>query len=144
MISDDEKQDALDRIDSRSNVNTQTGCLLWTGFSRGYQLPASILGVRADIKALAYRIANDTLPTDMVVRTSCIHGEKLCVEPGHLIAVYRRWRHKNTQLSADTIEEICAAICTGESYRSIGRRFGVSRQTICNINKGKIKRCKNG
>ena len=122
----------------------ETDCILHTG-----QVSPNGYGRLSDGKRYAHRWAwevfHDTpIPEGLVVKHNC--DTKLCINPLHLDlgtqsenvqeAYDRGLRKPTRKLSNDQIKAIKIRI--NENNSALAREFGVSRQLICDISKGRI------
>jgi len=130
----------INRIQKRIGFNPETGCSEWYGVKLHYKLPITIQGKTYDAKTLAWRLAGNTVPSGFVIRETCTAGHLQCVNPDHMECVPRRYRHKNSRLTAEQINEIADLVEIKMSYRTIAKRYDVSRQTVLNVAKQRIKR----
>jgi hypothetical protein len=103
------------------------GCWLWTGHRQtngaGQVTGHGRRGVLAH--RFAYELARGPIPTATQIQHMC--GVRLCCNPDHLVLV------ADAPLTPDQVRAIRELANRGESYRDIGREYGVSRTTVGNI-----------
>lgn len=133
----------LDRIKRRCKEDTLTGCLSWTGKKSDYRLPVSIHGIQYDARDLSWRVNGNTIPAGLVLKQTCAAGNPVCVNPMHLTLIPKRYRHRNTRLTSIQVKEITTLLAEKIPYREIGKRYEVSRQTVLNIARKKIRTINN-
>ena len=129
--------------------HTEHGCWYWLGRTiHGY-------GVGANYQAhrLAYELARGPIPPGLFVRHTC--GNRQCCQPEHLYLgsvadnASRAWirkrqagasytaRRTHKHLNAAQVVEIRARHAAGETLNALSERFGVTRQCLANVVKGK-------
>jgi hypothetical protein len=74
---------------------------------------------------VAYELARGPIPLATQVQHAC--GVRLCCNPEHLVLV------ADVPLTPDQVRAIRDRAARGDSYRDIGREYGVSRTTVGNI-----------
>jgi hypothetical protein len=144
-----------ERLLAGIEYDTNGGCWLWkyASHNHGY----GVLSVDRRLRKahrLAYEVWVGPIPAGLVVCHKC--DTPACVNPAHLfvgtqadnladMAAKGRWNPAATRrgsangcarLTEADIGLIRAASRAGESFTSIGTRFGVSRVTIAKIAKG--------
>lgn len=139
-----------------SNVDKShaDGCWLWTGCMArsGY---GRIHINRRDFRAhrVAYEKAVGPIPEGLILLHSC--DNRRCVNPAHLIPGTRLEnnqdrdakgraaagkRNGRSKLTESEIAEIRSAHASGQSMRSIGKRFNVSGNNVAKICDGRTWR----
>lgn len=123
------------------------GCWLWRGTAtgKGNKARGRIVHNRRVLLAhrVTYELTSGPIPDGMLLLHRC--GNGMCVRPDHLYpGTYQdnandRDRHGNTtrgdrchsaRLTPVRVAEIRSRHADGESMRSLGRAFGVTRQAI--------------
>jgi len=122
----------------------ETDCILHKG-----QVSQNGYGRLSNGKDYAHRNAweifnKSTIPKGMVIKHKC--DNKLCINPFHLElgtqaenvkeAYDRGLRKPTRKLTDEQIKEIKSRI--DENNSALAREFGVSRQLICDISKGRL------
>lgn len=144
-----------------SHVRRSTsGCWLWTGAEAedtGYGIFNSGDGT-VGAHVFAFDLANPGMRRrGLVVRHTC--DVKLCVNPKHLVIgtqkdnvrdmdvrgrrvnnPRRGEQHPNAKLTRETVLAARSAHASGESIRSLSRRFGVTTPTMTAALRGKTWR----
>lgn len=152
------RQDAEDRFWSQV-TKSYARCWIWTGDRLGHY-GRFYVGNRRAVSAhrYAYELARGPIPRGMYVCHHC--DNPVCVRPDHLflgtpkdnaVDMFRKGRarpnklppqppgeeHAMAKLTEDQVRQIRADYKGGESQRSIGKRYGVTRSTIQLIVTGK-------
>lgn len=121
-----------------------SSCILWEG-----KVSLNGYGRCSNGKDYAHReayiSANGAIPKGLVVKHAC--DTKLCVNPDHLSAgtqaenvqeAYDRGlRSPARKLSTEQFKDVLER-CNTENNSALAREYGVSRQLICCIKKGRI------
>lgn len=131
-------------------------CLIWQGLTARGPLPMIHIGnSNVSARRKLYEFLNGvTVEADRVVRTTC--GEKLCMNPDHLICMTRTKakkldgangayntarmqaiRYRTTRERAKlTIEQAREIRASEESARALAKRYGVAHKQINLIRQG--------
>ena len=137
----------LDYFRARSEPDLNSGCWLWSLFinRRGYG-QMTFRGKKCKAPRVAYEVATGNPPLKLSVLHRC--DTPSCVNPDHLFLgtqaenmrdMVSKGRsasgesHWNAKLSEADISIIRSS---SETSVALGRRFGVSDQTICKIRAG--------
>lgn len=146
----------LERLERRSKLNEQTGCVEWTGSSRnGYGrlcIGSREDGTRRSVSAhrLVLELAGHRIPEGMEVCHTC--DNRKCINKDHLFigtkadnmadrdAKGRNFIAKGELNGAHKLTESDVAkariLHPGMSYRSLAKRFGVCHKTMAQAIKG--------
>lgn len=131
-------------------IDPVTGCWNWTGLvnrQTGYGI-VSYRGKQVSVHRLAYEIANHVKLTSrfQLVRHTC--DNRICLNPNHLILgthkdnsqdavdrgrTARGTSHGLAKLNPDKVREIRQMRASGESYRKIAGKMGVTWRTIQDV-----------
>jgi hypothetical protein len=124
------------------------GCWPWLGHanSDGYGLLNKRLNGQWLVHRVVYQFAHGQIDSDLIVRHACDNPP--CCNPLHLLGgtqadnvrdAIKRERfprgesHGNTKVTDAQVRDIREAALAGETYTSIGARFGISRYQVSNI-----------
>jgi hypothetical protein len=144
----DMRADADRRFWDRVAPPNDFGCRLWTGGTGGsradHQYGKFRFGGRQrQAHAVAWELTNGTIPEGQIVCHRC--DVTLCCEPTHLFlgtdksnaedrnAKVRQARgeeHGRAKLKEEDLVEIRRQVASGESQRTVARRFGVAQVTV--------------
>lgn len=149
------KGDAAERLLEGVEYDTNGGCWLWRfgAHNHGYGTLA-LNGRYWKAHRLAYQTWRGPIPEGVNVCHAC--DTPACLNPAHLflgtqaenladMAAKGRWNPAATRrgeangcsrLTAADVLQIRSAVRRGESFTSVGARFGVSRVTVSKIAKG--------
>lgn len=148
VITEELKQ----RLFSRLEVDSLTGCWNWTGpkIGKGYgMIRVPWTRTPGYIHRLSWMIANGDIPEGMQVCHKC--DNRICARPDHLFLgtcgdnlqdMKGKGRHlygeRNTEakLTEEQVLQIHALGKTGLSQAKIAARFGVGQMTISRILRG--------
>lgn len=133
----------------------ERGCRLWPkvggrgGYGKTWYNGRSYLAHQ-----VAFLIANGWVPSgrQIIIRHTC--DTPLCCEPSHLLpgtqadnardrdergraARQTSWEHPLAKLTPDQVREIRDRHAAGESYATLGKAFGLHRQNIGRIVRGR-------
>jgi hypothetical protein len=140
-----------DVFDSRY-IKRKSGCWEWIGTKNGHGYGIFLMPGERPVRAHRFMYEREVGPIrdDQVVMHSC--DNPACVNPQHLsigtrddnnrdMRTKRRHRfgdsHHWTKLTTSQVLEVKALLASGQTQRSIARRFGVDASTISNIKTGK-------
>lgn len=114
----------------------QTPCRDWTGsFGRKGYGRIQVQGRHRNAHTVAYEVVNGGLPRGLMPDHLC--RNRACIRPDHLEAVTNAENSRrglNTKLSPESVASI--RVATG-THTALAREFGVSRQTIGDIKRGR-------
>ena len=138
--------DELRRFEAKIERDPKTGCWLWTGAHNGNGYGQIWVGNRRRYTHhVAYEHLVGPIPAGFFVCHRC--DRPSCVNPRHLfpgtradnmrdMAAKGRASMRLARLTPGGVRRIRQLATTGLSYASIGRRFGVSHQTISRVLSG--------
>ena len=140
-----------------SHVRLGEGCWTWTGERRAAgdrtygQFVIEACGHRVRFRAHRFALESvaGPIPSGLIVRHAC--DNRLCVNPDHLTAGthlqnardalhrgrFRAGRFGTPKLTADQVRELRARLARGEGPTDVARRFGLSRDRVKEIQRGK-------
>ncbi len=137
------------RFLAKCSPEPTTGCWLWTGLTDkdGYGRIVKPGKINARAHRVSYELHVGEIPSGMLVCHRC--DVPACVNPAHLFlgtnrenlgdmaAKGRQWpfgiHHPLAKLTNERVSEIRTAHASGESQRSLARRYGLARPTIRNV-----------
>jgi hypothetical protein len=152
-----------ERFKDRYQVDTATGCWLWTGsLTKGYGSLQTSCGVPAYAHRVSYALNNPGVSLmGLVVCHRC--DTPRCVNPEHLFLgtpkdnMRDAWekgrvklpkerssgeKHRNAKLSDQEVVEIRSLSKLGRSFASIAKQFNVSPSTVSQIVKNTARKSK--
>ena len=136
-----------------SQTPTETGCLLWTGYSHHSRGFFSVNGKPQMAHRVAYHLAKGDIPDGLCVRHTC--DVSLCVNPDHLIlgthadnmrdmkerdrrkgkVAVQGEKHGSAKLTEDQVRQIGTS---RKTRNQLATEFGVSPSTIKAIRNGRL------
>jgi len=135
------------RLREKYRVDPETGCWIWTAFTeRGRPVVTMKMknGVNrpyAVVPVIFWVERGKLVPPDRMLRSTCATGAS-CVNPAHRRAMTQAEFRRSLGLHALTFEQATfvreqVAKRSPESYQSIAREFGVSRELVRVIAQGR-------
>jgi hypothetical protein len=132
---------------------TETGCLLWTGYTHEGRGFFSVNGKPKMAHRVSYTLAKGEIPEGQCVRHTC--DVPLCVNPEHLLLgthqdnmtdMKDRNRRKGTSAVQGeahgcaklTEAQVRQILASSKARNDIAREFGVSPSTIKGIRTGRL------
>jgi hypothetical protein len=85
------KQDPIQRLAKKSVLDLETGCILWNGCTTygGYPLTEAD-GKTITVQRLVWKLTHSAeLPPNSLISQKC--RNKLCINPGHLFVVRKKY-----------------------------------------------------
>jgi len=133
---------------AKVNRSHAKDCWLWQGYTNNHGYGVfSVIGHRTRAHRFAWLASRGEIPAGMEV---CHHCDVTrCVNPDHLFLGTQRDNHLDSvrkgrkrawglqKLNAEQVREIRRRAALGESQRSVGRAFGVARNTVSQIVNGR-------